>query len=221
MRAEAEREHASGRFNSSRKYIHRPEGRTMKRANIDVDTADRQRPASRKRALVLTADQFEDMEVYFPIFRLREEGWDVTVAAPTMRAIYGEHGYGLEPDATIEEINPDEFDLLLIPGGSPDGAPATVRNIKKAQEIATSFFSKDKPVGAICHGPYTLISAGLVKNRRLTSCWHDGLPEEIRSGGGVWQDEEVVVDGNLVSSLWPMDLPAFMRELIHVAEARA
>jgi protease I len=171
---------------------------------------------SHRKAVVLTADHFEDMEVYFPVFRLQEEGWDVTIAAPIMQTIYGEHGYELKPDITIAQVNPDDYDLLLIPGGSPDGAPATVRKIIKAQDIAKSFFAKNKPVATICHGPYTLVSAGLVKGRHLTSYWHDGVPEEIKKGGGIWEDKEVVVDGNLVSSRWPMDLPAFMREVIKV-----
>jgi protease I len=173
---------------------------------------------SSRNALVLTADQFEDMEVYFPVFRLKEEGWKVTIAAPTMRTIAGEHGYGLEPDIVIDKANPDDYDLLIIPGGSPDGAPSTVRKIKKAQEIAKSFFAKNKPVATICHGPYTLVSAGLVKGRHLTSYWHDGVPEEIQEGGGIWEDNDVVVDRNLVSSRSPMDLPAFMREVINLTE---
>jgi protease I len=166
------------------------------------------------KAVVLTADKFEDMEVYYPVFRLMEEGWEVTIAAPTMTTIFGEHGYRLKPDTTIDAINPDDYDLLIIPGGSPDGAPATVRKIIKAQDIARSFFANKKPVGAICHGPYTLISAGLVKGRHMTSYWHDGVPEEIQKGGGIWEDKEVVVDGNLVSSRWPLDLSAFMREIM-------
>jgi protease I len=168
------------------------------------------------KAVVLTADEFEDMEVYFPVFRLREEGWKVIIAAPNMQTIHGEHGYGLKPDTTIDEVNPDDYDLLIIPGGSPEGAPTTVRMILKAQTITQSFFAKNKPVATICHGPYTLISAGMVKGRHLTSYWHDGVPEEIQKGGGIWEDKDVVVDGNLVSSRWPMDLPAFMREVIKI-----
>jgi len=171
---------------------------------------------SQRKAVVLTADQFEDMEVYFPVFRLQEEGWDVTIAVPDMQTMHGEHGYRLKPDTTIDKINPDDYDLLIIPGGSSKGAPATVRKIKEAQDIAKSFFAKNKPVAAICHGPYTLISAGLVKGRHLTSYWHDGVPEEIQKAGGIWEDKDVVVDGNLVSSRWPLDLPAFMREIIKV-----
>jgi protease I len=171
---------------------------------------------SSRKAVVLTADKFEDMEVYFPVFRLQEEEWEVTIAAPNLETIYGEHGYGLKPDITIDKVNPDDYDLLLIPGGSPDGAPATVRKIKEAQDIAKSFFAKNKPVASICHGPYTLVSAGSVEGRHLTSFWHDGVPEEIRKGGGIWEDKEVVVDGNLVSSRYPRDLPAFMREVINL-----
>lgn len=169
---------------------------------------------SRHRAVVLTADKFEDMEVFFPVFRLLEEGWQVDIAAPDMTDMSGENGYVLKPDKTIDEVDPDEYDLLIVPGGFPDGAPATVRKIKKAQEITKSFFEKNKPVASICHGPWTLVSAGVVRGRRLTSYWHDGVPEEITKAGGIWEDEDVVVDGNLVTSRWPMDLPAFMREVV-------
>lgn len=166
------------------------------------------------RAVVLTADRFEDMEVFFPYFRLLEQGWQADIAAPDRKEMTGEHGYVLQPDRTIAEIDPGEYDLLLIPGGSPAGAPATVRRIDKAQEITRSFFEKNKPVAAICHGPWTLVSAGVVKGRHLTSFWHDGVPGEIKKAGGIWEDKEVVVDGNLVTSRWPRDLPAFMREMM-------
>jgi protease I len=166
------------------------------------------------RAVVLTADKFEDMEVFFPVFRLLEQGWQVDIAAPDLKEITGEHGYVLRPEKTIGDLDPDEYHLLVIPGGSPRGAPATVRKIPEAQEITRSFFAKNKPVAAICHGPWTLASAGVVKGRHLTSFWHDGVPEDIRKAGGIWEDKEVVVDGNLVTSRWPMDLPAFMRAVM-------
>jgi len=167
-----------------------------------------------KKAVFLTADKFEDMEVFFPLFRLQEAGWQVDVAAPQKTEIGGEHGYSLMPDKTIDEINPNDYDLLVIPGGFPDGAPATVRKIKKAREITLSFFEKNKPVASICHGPWTLADANVLQGRHLTSYWHDGVPESIKKAGGLWEDKEVVVDGNLVTSRWPMDLPAFMRELM-------
>jgi archaeal arginyl aminopeptidase len=172
---------------------------------------------SHLKAIVLTADKFEDLEVFVPVMRLLEEGWQVDIAAPDMREMGGEHGYPLLPDKTIAEVDPDDYQLLIIPGGFPDGAPATVRKIKKAQEIARSFFEKNKPVASICHGPWTLASAGVVKGRRLTSYWHDGVPEDITAAGGIWEDEDVVVDGNLVTSRWPMDLPAFTREVMSIA----
>lgn len=165
------------------------------------------------RAVVLTADKFEDMEVFFPLFRLIEMGWHVDIAAPTKKQIEGEHGYSLEPTMRIDDVDPDDYELLLIPGGSPDGAPATVRKVKKAQEIARSFIQKNKTVASICHGPWTLADADVVNGRRLTSYWHDGVPEDVKKAGGRWEDSEVVVDGNLITSRWPMDLPSFMREI--------
>jgi protease I len=167
-----------------------------------------------KKAIVLTADQFEDMEVFFPIFRLMEEGWQVDVAAPKKEAISGENGYSLGPDLTIDQVDPDKYDLLIIPGGSPDGAPSVVRKIKKAREIVQDFFKKNKPVASICHGPWTLADAHVIKGRHLTSFWHDGVPESVKEAGGLWEDKDVVVDKNLVTSRYPMDLPAFMREVI-------
>lgn len=171
-----------------------------------------------RRAIVLTADKFEDMEVYVPIFRLMEAGWKVDVAAPKKVEINGENGYSLMPDKTIDQVEPDDYDLLIIPGGAPDGAPATVRKIKKAQEIAQTFFKQNKPVASICHGPWTLADAGVVKGRHLTSFWHDGVPEDVKKAGGIWEDKEVVVDGNLVTSRWPMDLAAFNREMMKLVE---
>jgi len=118
------------------------------------------------------------------------------------------------PNITIEEVNPDNYDLLIIPGGSPEGAPAIVRKLNKAGEITQSFFAKNKPVASVCHGPWTLADSGVIKDRHLTSYWHDGVPDSVKKAGGNWEDKEVVVDGNLVTSRWPADLPAFMREVM-------
>jgi protease I len=167
------------------------------------------------KAVILTADRFEDMEVMYPLFRLQEAGWQIDVAAPEKAAIHGEFGYSeLMPDITIEKVDSDIYDLLIVPGGSPEGAPTTVRKNKKAHEIVRSFFAKNKPVASICHGPWTLADAGVIKGRTLTSYWHDGVPESVKKSGGKWEDREVVVDGNLVTSRWPADLPAFMREVM-------
>jgi protease I len=172
----------------------------------------------KRKAIVLTADKFEDMEVFFPIFRLMEEGWQVDVAAPKVEELSGENGYSLMPDLTIDQVDPKDYDLLIVPGGSPDGAPATVRKIKKAQEITQYFFKNNLPVASICHGPWTLADSDVVKGRHLTSFWHDGVPEAVKKAGGKWEDKEVVVDKNLVTSRYPMDLPFFMREVIKLVD---
>ena len=168
------------------------------------------------KALILTADKFEDMEFFFPYFRLLEEGLEVDVAAPKKGHIEGEHGYEFKVEKTFDEVHPDDYDLLLIPGGSPDGAPSVVRKDVRAQAIAKSFFNSNKPVSSICHGPWLLASSGLVNGRHLTSYRYDGVPEDIKKAGGIYEDKEVVVDGNLVTSRYPGDLPAFMRETMRM-----
>lgn len=175
---------------------------------------------SKRKAVVLTADKFEDMEVYVPVFRLIEAGWQVDIAAPKKETIHGESGYPLEPTMTIDEVDPEAYDLLLIPGGSPEGAPATVRKIKKAQAIAKAFFAKNKPVASLCHGPWTLADADVIRGRHLTSYWYDGVPEDVKKAGGIWEDKDVVVDGNLITSRWPMDLAAFTREMMKLVNSK-
>jgi len=172
------------------------------------------------RTLVLTADKFEDLELIVPYFRLLEEGGVVDIAAPTMDEISGEHGYRVMPDLLIADADPDDYGLLLVPGGSPDGAPATVRDIPAAQVIAQSFFDSGKPVAAICHGPWLLATADVVSGRRLTSYWQDGVPEDVRAAGGNWEDAPVVVDGNLITSRWPPDLPIFTSEMMRVVRTQ-
>jgi protease I len=167
------------------------------------------------RAIILTANRFEDMELFFPYFRLIEEGIEVDIAGPKKGKIHGESGrYELDIDKSFSEINPDDYGILILPGGAPDGAPTTVRKNKNAQNIAKAFFKLSKPVAAICHGPYTLISADLIKGKHLTGYWYDGVPEEIEAAGGIYEDRDVVVDGNLITSRYPMDLPVFMREVM-------
>ncbi|HTG48766.1 MAG TPA: type 1 glutamine amidotransferase domain-containing protein [Actinomycetota bacterium] len=172
------------------------------------------------RAVILTADKFEDMELFVPYFRLLADGVLADIAAPTMEEIGGEHGYSIMPDVVIDDVDPGDYDLLVIPGGFPDGAPATVRRITHAQEIVRSFFAASKPVASICHGPWLLVSADLVRGRTLTSYWHDGVPEEIVGAGGNWVDEPVVVDGDLVTSRWPADIPAFTDAMMRMIRAR-
>jgi len=171
------------------------------------------------RAVILTADKFEDLELLVPYLRLLEAGVHVDIAAPTLDDIGGEHGYVVSPDVLIDDVDADDYDLLIVPGGFPDGAPATVRAITHAQAVARSFFEGNKPVASICHGPWLLVSADLVRGRHLTSYWHDGVPEEISAAGGVWEDSAVVVDDNLVTSRWPADLAAFTAAMMSLLPA--
>ena len=159
------------------------------------------------KALIISADNFEDSELLVPYYRLKESGIEVTVASLTLGNITGKHGYEVEVDRTLDEINPDNYTLLVLPGGK---APAVVRKESKALDIARSFFARSKPVAAICHGPQILISAGLLQGRH-TTCYMS-VADELKEAGALYEDREVVVDANLVTSRQPADLPAFMRE---------
>ncbi len=159
------------------------------------------------KVLLISADNFEDSELLVPYYRLKEEGIEVDVASLKKGVIKGKHGYEVEVDKILGEVNPDDYALLVLPGGK---APETVRKEQKALDIARAFFAGGKPVAAICHGPQTLISAGLLKGRRAT-CYRT-VAQEMKDAGVLYEDSEVVVDGNLVTSRRPSDLPAFMRE---------
>jgi len=161
------------------------------------------------RALIISADQFEDSELLVPYYRLREEGIPVDVAAPAGGTITGKHGYQVPVDLTLGQVRPENYTLLVLPGGK---APAAIRKETAALEICRHFFAHHKPVAAICHGPQTLISAGLLAGRRATC--YKAVAEEMRGADALYEDSEVVVDGNLVTSRIPSDLPAFMREMM-------
>ncbi len=158
-------------------------------------------------ALIISADNFEDSELLVPFYRLKEAGIKVVVASLNREAIKGKHGYEVAVDKILDEVNPDDYAILVLPGGA---APAVVRNEPKALEIARNFFSRNKLVVAICHGPQILISAGLLQGRRAT-CYRSVI-DELKEAGALYEDLEVVVDANLVTSRQPDDLPAFMRE---------
>lgn len=163
------------------------------------------------KALILSADNFEDSELLVPLYRLQEAGYGVEIAAGGQGSISGKHGYEVRVDKTFAEVDPADYDVLILPGGK---APAAIRDEAPVQAIARAFFAADKPVGAICHGPQILISAGLLNGRRAT-CYRT-VAEELRAAGADYQDREVVVDGRLVTSRQPADLPAFMRELVRL-----
>jgi protease I len=161
------------------------------------------------KALFISADSYEDSELLVPYYRLREERIEVDIASMKKEPIKGKHGYEVDVTKTLEQVKPDDYDILVLPGGK---APEAVRKEAKALEIARNFFMKGKPVAAICHGPQTLITAGLLKGRRAT-CYRS-VAEELKEAGAIYEDKEVVVDGNLVTSRQPSDLPVFMREIM-------
>jgi protease I len=163
------------------------------------------------KALILSANNFEDSELLVPLYRLREAGYGVEVAAGERGSISGKHGYEVQVDKTFAEVDPADYAVLILPGGK---APAAIRDEASVQAIVRAFFGADKPVGAICHGPQILVSAGLLNGRRAT-CYHT-VAEELRAAGAEYQDREVVVDGRLVTARQPGDLPAFMRELVRL-----
>jgi len=163
------------------------------------------------KALIISADHFEDSELLFPFYRLKEEGLEVDIASITRGKIHGKHGYEVAVDRALRDIDPNEYDALILPGGK---APAILRNEQAAIEIAKDFFRRNKLIAAICHGPQILITAGVLKGRHAT-CYHS-VAEELQEAGALYEDKEVVVDGNLVTSRQPSDLPAFMREIIRL-----
>lgn len=163
------------------------------------------------KALILSADNFEDSELLVPYYRLQEAGFSVDVASDKRGSIRGKHGYEVEVNKMISEVAAGDYQLLLLPGGK---APAVIRNIPAVHEICRTFMSENKPIAAICHGPQSLISANLVRGRKMT-CYKDVMTE-LREAGAQYEDSEVVVDGNLVTSREPKDLPAFCREMIRL-----
>jgi protease I len=168
------------------------------------------------KALFISADTYEDSELLVPYYRFLEEGIDVDIASMKKQPIKGKHGYEVEVTKTLAEVRPEDYDILVLPGGR---APEAVRQEPKAVEIARDFFTKGKPVAAICHGPQTLITAGLLKGRHAT-CYRT-VVDELKASGAIYEDKEVVVDGNLVTSRQPSDLPAFMRETMKMIRSSA
>jgi protease I len=165
------------------------------------------------RALLVSADHFEDSELLFPLYRLKEQGLEVVIASIAKGKISGKHGYEVTVDKALQDVDPNEYDILVLPGGK---APAALRKQAAAIGIAQDFMRRNKPVAAICHGPQILAAAGALQGRRAT-CYRS-VAEELKEAGALYEDKEVVVDGNLVTSRQPSDLPAFMREIVSLLE---
>jgi protease I len=168
------------------------------------------------KALILIADGFDDLEMFYPWYRLREEGIEVTVAAPAGHLVTGQHGYKVEPDMPIRELNPGEYDLLLIPGGF---SPERLRLREEAVDVARTFMDEDRRVAVIGRGIQLLISASALGGRRATCA--PALRDDLRAAGGSYLDESVVADANLLTCRGSGDLSGFCRQLLASLSTRA
>ncbi len=159
-------------------------------------------------ALIMLGPGFEDSEFFCPYYRLLEAGIAVDVAGPAKGVLTGKHGYSFDVALTFTEAARRRYGVLVIPGGK---APETVRLDRNAVQIAREMVLRRKLVAAICHGPQVLISADVVRGRKAT-CWQ-GIRDDMKQAGAAYRDAEVVVDGRLITSRCPEDLPAFCREI--------
>lgn len=157
------------------------------------------------RALIISADFFEDCELKIPYQFLRELGIHVDITSNKKGTIRGKNGFNVYVTMTLNEVDPKQYDILILPGGK---GPSILRKEIKALEIARYFFDQNKLVAAICHGPQILISAGLMKDRVATG--YKSIAKELEDAGAIYKDEKVVIDKNLITSRQPSDLHAFM-----------
>ncbi len=172
-----------------------------------------------KRVAFLVTDGFEQVELTGPRETLEQSGAVVDILSDKEGTVRGwnhdQPADAFAVDATFESAHLDLYDALVLPGGVQNSD--TIRLIPAAQKLVKSHDSAGKPLAVICHGGWLLVSCGLVKGKRLTS--YKTLQDDIRNAGGDWVDEEVVVDGNLITSRQPDDIPAFNRQLIKALAA--
>lgn len=166
------------------------------------------------RVAILATDGFEESELTEPKKALVDQGAHVEVISPKAGSIQGkvhdEPGRSVSVDRVLDGVSSNDFSALVLPGGV--GNPDTLRTDEDAVAFVRGFVEAGKPIGAICHGPWTLIEAGGVRGKKMTS-W-PSLRTDLRNAGALWADEEVIRDGELVTSRKPDDLPAFIAELI-------
>ena len=167
---------------------------------------------SGKTFAVLVEQDYQDMEVWYPTFRLREEGGTILhVGSGSAKEYKGKYGYPVKVDRAADEVKASELAGLVIPGG---WAPDRLRTSSSIRNLVREMFRQNKPVACICHGGWVLASSEVVRGRKLTS--YHAIKDDLVNAGAEWQDAEVVVDGNLVTSRKPDDLPAFMREYLRL-----
>jgi len=166
-----------------------------------------------KKVAILTADIYEDLELWYPLIRMKEEGAQVSVIGPKAGEFRSKHGYPVKADKGAAEVKAADFDALIIPGGY---APDHMRRSPEMVRLVREMVQANKPTAVICHAGWMLASAGVLEGRKMTS-WHS-IKDDMVNAGADWTDREVVVDGNLITSRSPDDLPAFCRELIRAFE---
>ncbi len=163
-----------------------------------------------KKIALLVEDLYQVLEIWYPLLRLKEEGCQVVLVGTGSKDTYGsKEGYPAQVDASIEDIDAKDFDAVVIPGGF---APDILRRYEKVVQFIKHLHDDGKIVAAICHGGWLLVSANIVKGRKAT-CFF-AIKDDLIAAGANYVDEEVAVDGNIITSRKPEDLPAFTVEII-------
>ena len=161
------------------------------------------------KVAVLVEDHYQVLEVWYPYLRLREEDVEAVLVGTGKKHYKSKEGYPAEEELSAKKVNQDEFDGVIIPGGY---APDILRRHKEVNEFVKKMFENKKCVAAICHGGWVLVSANVLKGKKATS--FSAIKDDLVNAGATFIDKEVVVDGNLITSRNPYDLPAFMREVL-------
>jgi protease I len=167
-----------------------------------------------KRAAILVEQQYQEMEVWYPLYRLREAGCKVTVVGPEAGATYpSKLGYPVKSDKAAKEVSANDFDLVVVPGGF---APDFIRRTEAMIRLVSTMAEQGKIVAAICHGPWVLCSTQALKGRKAT-CFF-AIKDDVINAGANYVDAEVVRDGNIITSRKPDDLPAFMQSIFQAVK---
>jgi protease I len=167
-----------------------------------------------KRIAVLAEDLYQELELWYPVLRMREAGATVNIVGPRKGAFHSKNGYPAEADTAIDDVKSSDFDAVIVPGGY---APDMMRRNAGMIALVREAHEQGKVVASICHAGWVLVSAGILKGKRATSV--SAIKDDMVNAGAQWVDEEVVVDGNLITSRTPPDLPAFCREIIKALQA--
>ncbi|MEW6047542.1 MAG: type 1 glutamine amidotransferase domain-containing protein [Bacillota bacterium] len=162
-----------------------------------------------RRVAVLAERDFEDLELYYPLLRLKEAGAEVKVVGLAGPSYLSKHGYPVNVDLTIDQARPEDFDAVVIPGG---WAPDFLRRSQAVCTFVRHMWEMGKVVAAICHAGHVLVSAGILPGRTVTCV--AAIRDDVVNAGAKYVDQEVVVDGNLITSRTPSDLPAFCRAIM-------